>query len=187
MKNPRLANRYAQSLLELAVERNQLEDITQEVRGLHQLIVYNRELLLLLRSPIVKADRKQSILNAILEGKIDPMLMAFVQLITAKGRENVLDEILEAYAQQYDVLKGVNKIKLTTATSISESLQQSILDNIRRNSSLEHIELETAINEDLIGGYVLELKDYLVDASLKRELELVKRQFVSNEYLFNIR
>jgi len=104
-----------------------------------------------------------------------------------KGRESVLPEILESYVDQFNELKGINHVKLTTATPLHQEAIDMILNQIRKKTPLENVVIDTAVDESLIGGYVLELRDYLVDASIKRELALVKRGFVSNEYTYNIR
>jgi F-type H+-transporting ATPase subunit delta len=70
MPNPRLAHRYAKSLLDLAVEKEQLEQVNKDMLYLQQLTNSSREFLNILRSPIISADKKQSIIDAVTAGKI---------------------------------------------------------------------------------------------------------------------
>lgn len=187
MQNTRLAGRYSKSLLTLAIEDNKLEAITQEARSLLAVINGSKELRVLLKSPVIKPGKKESILTKIFSGKLSPLTEKFLILLVRKGREGNLPEILENYLEQYNELKGINHIKLTTAYPVAENTLNHILESIKKTTPLTNIEMETAIDESLIGGYVLELRDYLVDASIKRELALVKRQFTSNDYTYNIR
>ena len=187
MQNSRLAARYAKSLIDLAIEQNQLDKITEEVKALQTNAFSNKELLGLLRSPIIKADKKMSILDKVFAGRISKLVHSFIQLVVKKGRENVLPEIMESYIDQYNDLKGINHVKLTTATPMHQESIDMIMAQIKKKTPLENVVIETSVDESLIGGYVLELRDYLVDASIKRELALVKRRFVSNEYTYNIR
>jgi len=187
MQHSRLAVRYSKSLIDFAIEQNKLDEVTEEVKSLHKVILSSKELQALLRSPIIKADKKGAILNKVFSGKISALLLAFLQLVVKKGRESVLPEILESYVDQFNELKGINHVKLTTATPLHQEAIDMILNQIRKKTPLENVVIDTAVDESLIGGYVLELRDYLVDASIKRELALVKRGFVSNEYTYNIR
>lgn len=187
MQNTRISGRYAKSLIDLAIEQNKLDEITAEVKALVKIVDASAELKALLRSPIIKANKKLAVLQAIFGNSLSPLVDSFVKLVVKKGRESILLDILAAYIGQYNDLKGISQVKLTTATPVKDNTLQSILSSIQKTTPLAQIELETSIDESLIGGYVLELKDYLVDASIKRELALVKRRFVNNEYQYNIR
>ena len=70
MPNPRLASRYAKSLIDLSTERNQLEDVYKDMQFLHGYVKAIRDFVNLLRSPVVNADKKQSIIDAITKNNI---------------------------------------------------------------------------------------------------------------------
>jgi F-type H+-transporting ATPase subunit delta len=83
--------------------------------------------------------------------------------------------------------KDIHTVKLTTATALSEELKQSIVDKIRIDSNLKNIELNTFVEKDLIGGFVLEIGDKLLDASIAYDLNNIKKQFRNNDFIYNIR
>jgi F-type H+-transporting ATPase subunit delta len=58
---------------------------------------------------------------------------------------------------------------------------------VKSNAGLENVELETKTDESLIGGFVLEFNNNLVDASVLRDLKDIKKQFEGNVYVHNIR
>ena len=70
MPNPRLAARYAKSLLDLAKEQNNVDVVLSDMKTIETAVSDSRELHLFLQSPLVKADKKISVLNAIFDGKI---------------------------------------------------------------------------------------------------------------------
>jgi len=78
-------------------------------------------------------------------------------------------------------------VKLTTAVPVGEELKKSIMDKISADKHLKNIELVTAVNEDLIGGFVLEIGDELVDASIAFDLKNIKKQFQNNDFIYKIR
>src|SRR6476660_7642528 len=116
MQNTRVASRYAKSLLDLAVEKGQLEQVYADMLYLQQLNKGSREFLSLLRSPVVKADVKIKAVNSVTAGKISDMTMAFTTLLINKAREAVLPEVITSFIQQYKHKKNINIVKLTTAT-----------------------------------------------------------------------
>lgn len=188
MPNPRLAARYAKSLIDLSTERNQLEDVYKNMQFLQQVCKASRDFVSLLRSPVVSADKKQSIIDAITKGRISELTAAFIKLLIHKGRESDMPEIITAFVEQYNAIKGIHKVRLTTATPISNDLKDTIVSKVKREANLQNVELEEKVDESLIGGFVLEFNNNLVDASVLRDLKDISKQFKErNVFVQNIR
>ena len=187
MPNPRLAGRYAKSLIDLAVEKNQLEAIYKDMLFLQDLNKNSPDFVNLLRSPIVKPDKKQKIVDAVMTGRITELMAAFIRLLITKARESFLPEIVHSFVDMYNDMKGIHRVKLTTAEPVSDALKAELVNKMKSETSLQQIELETAVNADLIGGFVLEFDNNLVDVSVARDLRDIKKQFNQNIYVPQIR
>lgn len=185
MQNPRLASRYAKSLLDLAVEQNNLEATLKDVQLL-EATSKNRDFANVLRSPIIKADKKNEILKAVLGNRMSPLTNAFVNLLVSKGREANLPEIATAFISQYKEMKNIQTVKLTTATPASEALKGVIRNKVAASMPNAQIELKEEVDPGIIGGFVLQMGDKLVDASVRRDLHDVKAQFTKNIYVSQI-
>jgi F-type H+-transporting ATPase subunit delta len=185
--NPRLAARYAKAVLDLAIEKGQLEEVYKDMLLLKQAFSDSRDLVTLLRSPIIKADKKGKVLDAITAGKITAMTTSFYKLLLAKEREAYFPEIVTAFIEEYKIHKGIHTVRLTTAAPVSEELKQSILGKIREAQHFQQVELQTAVDESLIGGFVLEADGQRVDASIAFELHNIKKQFQNNDFIYKIR
>src|SRR5262245_5977680 len=101
MPNPRLASRYAKSILDLAINKGQLETVFADMQWLQQLLKASRDFVNLLRSPIIKNERKEKIVDAVIKGKVSEITDSFVHLLIAKNRENNLAEIITSFIAQY--------------------------------------------------------------------------------------
>ncbi len=178
----RIATRYAKSLLDLAVENNKLDPIYSDILYFEQ-VTQSREFVLMLKSPIIKADKKVSIIKTIFEGKIDSITYSFFEIIVKKTRENYLPEIAAAFVDQYNLHKGIRKAKITTASAIDETLKASIEKTILESTDSKQIDLETVVDDEIIGGFVLQYDDKLFDASVARKLDLLKKEFNKNTYI----
>jgi F-type H+-transporting ATPase subunit delta len=187
MSNPRLAGRYAKSLIDLSVEKNQLEQVYQDIKLLKSICKSNPDFVNILKSPVITAEKKEQIFEAIMKDKVNPLTSSFLKLLINKTRESNLPEIVKSFIQYYNKLKGIQEVKITTAVPMSDELRSAILQKIKGSTSIEQIELETSIKEELIGGFTLEIGDTLIDASVLRDLNDVKKQFKSNEYIHSIR
>jgi F-type H+-transporting ATPase subunit delta len=184
--SPRLAQRYAKSLIDLATELKQLDVVHEDMQVL-QAILKNRDFVLMLNSPIIKSDKKNKIINAIAGGKISKISETFLKLLCNKNRESNLPGIVASFLTQYNTLKGLHNAKLTTASPISEELFDSFVTKIKTSSSIDHLNLETEVDENIIGGFVLEMEGKLIDASILRDLNDVKKQFANNDYIHKLR
>lgn len=187
MPNPRIAARYAKSLIGLASERKQLETVYNDMLLLQALCKQSRDFAALLRSPVVKPDKKQAIVAAVTKGKISELTASFNRLLINKGRESNLPEIIVAFIDQYKELKGIHTIKLTTAAPVSEEVKQQIIQRIQSQTNMNNIDLKTEVAEDIIGGFVMEIGDRLVDASIAYDLNKIKTQFLNNDFIYKIR
>jgi F-type H+-transporting ATPase subunit delta len=187
MPNPRLAARYAKSLFDLSLEKGSLDSIYQDMVYLQAVCKASREFVILLKSPVIKADKKEKAFAAVTQGNIGSITSLFVRLLISKNRENVLPEIIPAFIRQYKDLKGIYQVKLTTAQPIAEEVKQAILDKVNINHASQAIELNTVLDESLIGGFILEAGGQMVDTSVAYKLNTVRKEFEKNEFIYRIR
>ena len=187
MNNPRLAERYAKSLIDLAKEKDQLNEVYNDIKFLQRICKSNRDFVALLKSPIIPEDKKNKIITSIVSGRVSDLTALFIKLLASKNRESNLPEIISSYINQYNQIKGIHKVKITTATQISEDIKNAFISKIKSVNNISNIELETAVDEKLVGGFVLEMDGKLLDASILRDLKDVKKQFQNNDYIRKLR
>ena len=188
MNNPRLAGRYAKSLLDLSIEQGQLEAVCADMKWLHRVCKSNRDFVVILNSPVIKPLIKAKIIRSITDGRVNSLTTSFIELLVKKAREINLPEIVIAFINQFNTLKNIHRVKITTAGPITEEMKAAIMSNVQGVSTADQtFEIDTAIDTDLIGGFLLETGGTLVDASILRDLKEIQRQFMKNDYLHRIR
>jgi F-type H+-transporting ATPase subunit delta len=187
MPNPRLASRYAKSLIDLAIERGKLEEVFADIQWLQAVCKSNRDFVNLLRSPVINADTKKKIMTAITTGKLSALTAAFNGLLITKGREGNLPEIITAFTDQYKQYKNIHIVKLTTAVPLSDAVRNAIVSQVKKSGGIENIELEEKVNEDILGGFVLRIGDKLIDGSIAYDLRVIAKQFENNDFIYKIR
>lgn len=187
MPNPRLASRYAKSLIDLAIEKGELEKVFADMQWLNSVCKSNRDFVNLLRSPIIKGDTKKKIIGAVTAGTISTMTTAFISLLVNKGRESNLPEIASAFITAYKLKKNIQTIKLTTAAPVTDAVKKAIIDQVKKTAGFQNVELEEKVNPEIIGGFVLQVEDKLIDASVAYDLKAIARQFENNDFIYKIR
>lgn len=187
MSNARLAIRYAKSLIDLAKEKDQLTEVYEDMKFLRDACENNPDFISLLESPIIEEHKKNRIIESVIAGKVSSLTASFIQLLGSKSREANLPEIVSSYIDQYNSIQGIHKVRLTTAAQLSEELKNSFIDKIKASNNVSNIEMETVVDEKLIGGFVLEMDGKLLDASILRDLKDVRKQFQNNDYIHKLR
>ncbi|MBN4081824.1 ATP synthase F1 subunit delta [bacterium AH-315-C07] len=173
MSVSRVALRYAKSLFGLADEQGVLDKVRDDMYRFWETCNDNRELVLMLKSPIVPGAKKESILKAIFESDSAPLTIDMFSIIIKKKREIILQEIAEEFFKLYDEKKGIVKVEVTSAFKLDDTIRKNITAIFSKETGAE-INLEESIDEDLIGGFVVTMDDLQYDASVKSKLNKLR-------------
>jgi F-type H+-transporting ATPase subunit delta len=179
----RASARYVNSLLGLAVEKNVLDQVHKDMQEFAKVCEENRAFTLMLRNPIIKHDKKRDILEAIFKGKVHSLTMAILDIITRKNREPLLPEIAKDFHFAYNRYKGIGQASVTTAVPMDASLRAEFEKMAMKISDRKQIELKETVDKEMIGGFVLNVGDRQIDASIKNKLKALKVKFSQNEYV----
>lgn len=174
-----LSKRYAQALFDLAVEHNILEKVNSDVMFIRNVFAENRELRVIIANPVIDAYKKIKILNRLFEKDIQELSIRFLRLITNKGREQYIAYICEAFDEIYKEYKNILSVNLTTAQKAEKTVTEDISKKLKEVINM-NIELSEKVNEDIIGGFIVNFQDYKYDASIINQLNKLKKGFSEN-------
>ncbi len=180
MSVAKLAGRYAKSLIDLAQEQGKLETVLGDIQAF-KAANENRDMYMMLKSPIINPTKKRSIIQAIFGESFDEMTMAFTNIVLTKGREQYLPEICEEFINQYRGIKNIISATVVSATPLKEETLEKIKDKIRSEMAQgSTVEIETRIDASLLGGFVIEIGDSLYDASVATRLNKLRKEFTGS-------
>lgn len=186
MSVQRIASRYAKSLLDLAIEQDKLETVLADVKSF-KAAAKVREFYLLIKSPIINATKKGEIMKTLFEGKYDKLTMAFLNILCVKGRESVLPEIANEFIEQYKKYKHISTVKITSAAPLDEATIKAIFEKLTASPATDdNVEITTAVDPTLLGGFVMEFDDKIYDASVAHQLNQLRKEFDENLYVSQI-
>ncbi len=178
MRGVRAAARYAKALKQLAQEKGILNDVLNDINTIYSSINENRELALLLQSPLVKSERKKTILLSIYQGKVNELTLTFIKQVVALGRENILAVICEEFVNQYNEFNNIAKVTVKTSIPLQADQKTELINIIKSKYNFSSIDLDEQIDESLIGGMVIRIGDMQLDASIRRQLNDIKNELV---------
>ena len=174
-----LSKRYAQALFGLAVEHNILEKVNSDIMLIGNVFEENRELRVIINNPVIDAYKKINILNKLFEKDVQELSIRFLRLITNKGRERYITHICEAFDEIYKEFKNILSVNLTTAQKAEKIVTEDISKKLKEVTNM-NIELSEKVDEDIIGGFIVNFQDYKYDASIINQLNKLKKGFSEN-------
>jgi F-type H+-transporting ATPase subunit delta len=182
MEGTRVAARYAKSFIDLTMEQGLLEQAYADMKLVAEVAAENPALISLLKSPIIKTDKKQAVLKEIFGSKINKVTSAYLQLITGRRRETYLPQVAEEFINQYKEKKKILTAVIITANGIDDNIRQRVMELVKDSGNTEVV-LKEKINKAIIGGFILRVGDKQVDASIARKLNNLKRDFKENPFV----
>ena len=182
MKATRLTSRYAKSLLSLAIKENVLEKILEDMKQIENICSENKDLSLLLKSPVIKTDKKRSILSEVFSSSVSETTMSFINIIITKKREMYLEGIATSFISLYNIHNNIEIATLTSSHPVDEETKLEVLNFIKKNVK-QKVEVTQIIDEELLGGMILRIGDKQLDASVSRNIKQLKQSFSKNLYI----
>ncbi|MFT4544706.1 MAG: F-type H+-transporting ATPase subunit delta [Bacteroidia bacterium] len=182
MAQTKVATRYAKSLLGLVAEKGNLEEAFKDMSLIQKTCSENRDLVVLLKSPVVNTEKKISILNSVYGKNVGEVTMLFINLITKNRREGALPEIADAFIAQYKVLKGITTAVVTSAAVLADDAKKKIEALVQKEVGGGTVDLEMEVNPELIGGFILRIGDKQLDTSILSKIGDLRQEFKNNSF-----
>jgi F-type H+-transporting ATPase subunit delta len=184
MRESKVEKRYAKALMDLAIEKNSLEETLRNMKFVKELCDQNKDLVLMLKSPIIKTDKKLSVLEALLRTQLNNISYSFIQIITKKKREYQLPEIATEFIEQYKVHNKIVTAFVTTATPLDSTSRAATLELVK--SIYGKVEIVERVDKSILGGIIVKVGDKQVDASIARKFADLKQEFSKSLYIAEI-
>ena len=165
--------------MELAAEQGKLENVRADMKSLVEIIGQNRDLRLFLKSPIIKADKKEKVMTELFKDKVSPLTFQFLALLTRKHREGILYDVAQSFDEQYKKSKNILTAVVTSAGGLDKTTRGKMLELVERQSQGE-VELVEKVDPSLIGGFILRIGDRQVDRTVARQLAKLKKELINN-------
>ncbi len=171
--------RYARALMSFAQDTKSEEALYPAMEMLEYSLRHNRGLRAEVGNPMLTEEQRLGFICAAAYGKDTPddSFVKFIRLVIRNGREDMLQFICRDYMDLYRRHHNMGTAKLTTAFPISKEKLDEI-DKLTGNLLHTHMEVESEVNPDIIGGFIFDILDYRLDASVATQLRKIGQQFL---------
>tara|TARA_B110000046_G_C12863647_1_gene342952 strand:- start:12 stop:569 length:558 start_codon:yes stop_codon:yes gene_type:complete len=182
MITSKITTRYAKSLLDLAIEKNQLKECYNDLIAIDTLCSDSSDFSLMLKSPIINTSKKLTIIKSLFEKKLTKTTYLFIELITKKKRESLLHAISKNFIELYKLHHKIITASVTTTTPLEKDVKDKVISFVK-NKTDNDVELIEEINQDIIGGAIIKVGDFQIDDSVRKQLKELKNSYNKNLFI----
>ncbi|MCA9080665.1 MAG: ATP synthase F1 subunit delta [Planctomycetaceae bacterium] len=178
-----VARVYAQAYLDAAA--GNAADVVEELQSfVTDVLDAQPQFAQLLSSPATGGDQKRQLIDKVVVPHASEFFGNFVKVLAERDRLELLPVIAAICATEHEARSGQKRISVRSASPLSESQLQRIKDRLQAALSIEPL-LETSVDEELIGGLVVQVGDTIFDGSLRTRLQNLKLK-LRERYLHEI-
>lgn len=176
MSGSKAAIRYAKAVLDLAKEKGSEHAVLGDMETVVSTIAASKELRLMLQSPIVKDEVKKKALLEIFASS-STITKELIRVLVTNERTQALGQVASSYISLYNKERGIQVAQVTTAVPLNDTLETEVLAKVKELTGSNSVTIESIIDPEIIGGFVLRVGDLQYNASIANQLGSIRRQF----------
>lgn len=173
-----IADPYAEALLAVGTEQKIVDDLGQGCRLILETLESSPELQAYLANPLIKPDQKKTVCQQLFGEQIPAILLTILYVLTDRRRVMFSRDVCLRYLMLQRKLQNVALAEVTSATPLTEAQQAAVTTQVQQLTKATGVELQLAIDPDLIGGVVIRVGSQVIDASLRGQLRRLALQLV---------
>jgi len=159
---------YAEALYESAVDQGSVAEVAAQLADFRASVDESAELSDLLTNPEFETRVKKDVVGRLLRDA-NPLVANFVQILLDRGRAAELGAITDAFAARVAVAEGRLRVRIRTAIPLPPDLRERLIAQLSERVG-RAIDVDTVVDEDIMGGVVIETEGSVVDASVRTRL-----------------
>ncbi len=165
---------YARALFEVASERGVLDTIREQLAQFADVLSTNHSVQTFFFSPYLSTDEKKEGLDRLVEGA-EETFMSFLETLVERHRMPELFHIRARYEELWDAEMKRLPVEVTSAVELDDAFVRDIGERIGTQTG-NKIELTRVVDPDIVGGIVLRVGDFILDASIRNRLDQLRKQ-----------
>ena len=180
MDNGKISVRYARALFQIAQEQGCEDAVYDSLSHFaHNYLLAIAQFNEVLADPIIAKEEKVKLLEMAVGDSMHDTLKQFITFVTEQHREDKMFLIALKYMEMYRKKHNILSTQLTTATELSETTLNKIKSYVEQSFSAQ-VDMDIAIDPNLIGGFILDIEGSRMDASVAGQLNMLKNTLKAN-------
>ncbi len=169
---------YGEALFEVAMEENKCDLFLKEAQDILTILDQNPELDKLMKHPKISRQEKEQIVDDVFQKNVSVEMTGFMKLLVNKERYGELPKIFQYLVERIKDEKKIGVAYVTTAIELTEDKKAAILKRLLETTPYKSMEMHFEVEQAIIGGMIIRIKDRVVDSSVRTKLEEMKKQLL---------
>ena len=168
------ARRYAEAAFEVALAGDRL-DAWRDDLAYAASVLGMAQVERIVDSPAVPLADRSALVARLLEQRVQPGTLRLVDLLVSRGRASALPRVSEEFHRLLNDHRGIVMATVTSAVPLNDDESAAVRARVEEMAGAK-VELETRVDPALIGGVTVQIRDQLLDASIRGRLERLRDQ-----------
>jgi F-type H+-transporting ATPase subunit delta len=169
----KVAEPYAEALLDLAVSNDALKETTNDINIVSQFLANSNDLKKFLGNPLITRTAKKTVVKDILGEQIGSSTLKFLLLLVDRNRIQVLESIAQKFLELSYKQESIEIAKITSSIQLSAQQQKEIAEKLKVITGAKQIKLALKVDPQLIGGFTIEIGSKMIDTSIRGQLKQI--------------
>lgn len=175
MNDSKISVRYSKAIIEMSREMDILETVKTDMDFIGLCLNEIPEFKMVLDSPVIRTSEKRLMFKKSMGENIDPVTLSFINLIFTNKRETYLESIIRHFMYLHNKVVGIKPAVLLSAAKLDPVLREKIIHTISQKLKIK-LELQEQTEPELLGGFVMRIEDFQIDASIASQLLKIKKE-----------
>jgi len=175
-----VARVYAQALMDLGEKEGNLSRIVDDLHAVRELYDHNREFYEFFVTPRLDRPEKKRILDEAVKGKLDRSVLGLLHVLVDKRREMIIDNVVAEFDRFRDLREGRLHVHVTAARPLEDEARKDIARRLQKATG-KQVKIHERVDPRVLGGLVVKVGDRVLDGSLRRKLQALRRVLVDRE------
>ena len=173
-----ISKTYGDALFSLSVEENKTDEFIDEITQLRVVLKQEEDFSKLMNHPRVSVEEKIALVKEIFTGRISKELVGFLTLVVTKGRYAEIQNILQYFLDSAKEFKGIGVAYVTTPLELSMQQKDAVEQKLLATTNYQKMEMNYLIDESLVGGMQIRIKDRVVDSSIRTKIAKMQQSLL---------
>jgi F-type H+-transporting ATPase subunit delta len=172
-----VSSRYATALFDLALEKNEIDKIYEDITLVNSTFKTDENLQKVLASPMFTSEVKLSILKNTFSKYVCEDVIGFFTVVFSKNRENLFTEITDIFLAKVRDYKNLATAEVFSAKPLSDERISELTEKLSKKFN-KQIEVKVEVDPALIGGIKIRVCGHLIDGTVKKQLDEIKKNML---------
>ena len=172
---------YAKALFDIGLQTGTVGEIYDDLQAAYNALNgLDADLRTFFNLPQFRRDEKRRIINLAFEGKVCRPVLGLLHVLVEKRRETLLDNVVEEFGRYRDQHEGRVRARVVTARKLDDDLLDALRLAIEQRTQ-KAVDLTETIDPEVLGGLRVNVGDRVLDGTLRRSLQDMRRSFAATQ------